>query len=87
LTRQKTKYWAELSNLTIKDANISEELLSQHEKMMMGGIWAIIDVDYDSTQMIGNKIYPFVVTKVRAIQLSNFDDSRIREAKTTVYQR
>lgn len=81
LDPSKDKYWAELSNLTIKDANISEELLSQHEKMMMGGIWAIIDVDYDSTQMIGNKIYPFVVTKVRAIQLSNFDDSRIREAR------
>lgn len=81
LDPSKDKYWAELSNLTIKDANISEELLSQHEKMMMGGIWAIIDVDYDSTQMIGNKIYPFVVTKVRPIQLSNFDDSRIREKR------
>ncbi len=81
LDPSKDKYWAELSNLTIKDANISEELLAQHEKMMMGGIWAIIDVDYDSTQMIGNKIYPFVVTKVRPIQLSNFDDSRIREAR------
>ena len=31
--------------------------------------------------MIGNKIYPFVITKVRPIQLSNFDDSRIREAR------
>lgn len=81
LDPSKDKYWAELSNLTIKDANISEELLSQHEKMMMGGIWAIIDVDYDSTQMIGNKIYPFVITKVRPIQLSNFVDSRIREAR------
>lgn len=81
LDPSKDKYWAELSNLTIKGANISEELLSQHEKMMMGGIWAIIDVDYDSTQMIGNKIYPFVITKVRPIQLSNFDDSRIREAR------
>lgn len=81
LDPSKDKYWAELSNLTIKDANISEELLSQHEKMMMGGIWAIIDVDYDSTQMIGNEIYPFVITKVRPIQLSNFDDSRIREAR------
>lgn len=81
LDPSRDKYWAQLSNLTIKDANISEELLSQHEKMMMGGIWAIIDIDYDSTQMIGNKIYPFVVSKIRPIQLSNFDDNRIREAR------
>ena len=55
LDPSKDKYWAELSNLAIRDANISEEIISQHEKMMTGGIWAIIDMDYDSTQMIGKK--------------------------------
>mgnify|MGYP005613089649 CR=1 FL=1 len=71
LDPSKDKYWAELSNLAINDANISEEIISQHEKMIMGGIWAIIDVEYDSTFMIGKKIYPFVVNKVRPILLSN----------------
>ncbi len=56
LDPSKDKYWAELSNLNIRDANISEELLKQHEKMLMGGIWAIIDIDYDSTIMINKKI-------------------------------
>jgi conserved hypothetical protein TIGR02688 len=74
----KDKYWAELSNLNVKEANISDELVTQHEKMMMGGIWAVIDMEYDPQQMIGNKIYPFVVSKVRPIQLSNFDDSKVR---------
>lgn len=77
----KDKYWAELSNLTIKDANIEDELVTQHEKMMMGGIWAIIDMEYDPQQMIGSKIYPFVVRQVRPIQLSNFDDSKVRNMR------
>lgn len=77
----KDKYWAELSNLTIKDANIEDELITQHEKMMMGGIWAIIDMEYDPQQMIGSKIYPFVVRQVRPIQLSNFDDSKVRNMR------
>ena len=81
LDPSKDKYWAELSNLAINDANISEEIISQHEKMMMGGIWAIIDVDYDSTFMIGKKIYPFVVNKVRPIQLSNFDSEKVARAR------
>ena len=82
LDPSKDKYWAELSNLAIRDANISEDIISQHEKMMTGGIWAIIDIDYDSTQMIGKKIYPFVVSKVRPIQLSSFEEERIAKARS-----
>lgn len=40
LDASKDKYWAELSNLNIREANIDESLVTQHEKMMMGGIWA-----------------------------------------------
>ena len=81
LDASKDKYWAELSNLNIREANIAEELVVQHEKMMMGGIWAIIDIDYDSSMMIGNKIYPFVISKIRPIQLSNFSLDRIMDAR------
>ena len=81
LDASKDKYWAELSNLNIREANIAEELVVQHEKMMMGGIWAVIDIDYDSSMMIGNKIYPFVISKIRPIQLSNFSLDRIMAAR------
>lgn len=77
LDASKDKYWAELSNLNIRDANIDDRIVTEHEKMMMGGIWAIVDITYDSTMAIGSKLYPFVVSKVRPIQLSNFDMSRI----------
>lgn len=82
LDATKDKYWAELSNTNIREANISDELVSQHDKMMMGGIWAVIDIEYDSSYMIGNKIYPFCISKIRPIQLSNFDDRKIREYRS-----
>lgn len=82
LDAAKDKYWAELSNTNIREANISDELVGQHEKMMMGGIWAVIDVEYDSTYVIGNKIYPFCVSKIRPIQLSNFDDRKVCESRS-----
>ena len=72
LDASKDKYWAELSNLNIRDANIDDRIVTEHEKMMMGGIWAIVDIAYDSTMAIGSKLYPFVVSKVRPIQLSSF---------------
>ena len=73
------KYWAQISNLNVRDANIDDSIVRSHEKLMTGGIWAIIDMEYDPSQVIGNKIYPFVVGKIRPIQLSNFDEARIRK--------
>jgi len=83
LDPSRDKYWAHLSNLNIKDANISEDLVSSHEKLMTGGIWAIIDIDYDPLQTIGSKIYPFVIAKIRPIQLSNFEEERIAKSRET----
>ena len=81
LDPSRDKYWAQLSNLNINDANISEALVTSHDKLMTGGIWAIVDIDYDSLQTIGNKIYPFVISKIRPIQLSNFDEEKIKRAR------
>ena len=81
LDPSKDKYWATLSNLNIHDANISEELVTSHDKLMTGGIWAIVDIDYDSLQTIGSKIFPFVISKIRPIQLSSFDKQKISRAR------
>lgn len=76
LDPKKDKYWAQLQNSNIKDANISDDLVNQHEKMMLGGVWAIIDMEYDPLRKIGQNIYPFVVQDIKPIQLSTFDNSK-----------
>ena len=70
-------YWAKLQNSNIKNANISDDLVGYHDKMLMGGIWAIIEVEYDPAIMIGSAIYPFVIKEIKPIQLSSFDNSKI----------
>ena len=77
LDSKKDKYWAHLQNSNIKDANIHDALVNQHDKMLMGGIWAIIDVEYDPSIKIGSNIFPFVVQDIKPIQLSSFDNSKI----------
>ena len=77
LDSKKDIYWAKLQNSNIKNGNISDSLVKQHEKMLMGGIWAIIDVEYDPNIKIGQNIFPFVITEVKPIQLSSFDNSKI----------
>ena len=76
LESKKDKYWAQLQNSNIKNANISDALVSEHEKLMLGGIWAVIDMEYDPEIKFGSNIYPFVVSSIKPIQLSNFDNSK-----------
>lgn len=77
LDSKKDIYWAKLQNSNIKNGNISDDLVKQHEKMLMGGIWAIIDVEYDPNIRVGQNIFPFVITEIKPIQLSSFDNTRI----------
>lgn len=75
LDPKKDTYWAKLQNSNIKNANISDSLVREHEKMMLGGIWSIIEMRYDRDIMIGSTIYPFVVEDIKPIQLSNFENA------------
>jgi ATP-dependent Lon protease len=80
LDASKDKYWASLFNSNIKNANIDDHFIDKHDKLLSGGIWAIIDVEYDPEIRYGSKIYPFVITEIKPIQLSSFSDDRVKEA-------
>ena len=81
LDSQKDKYWANISNSNIKKANISDELVTNHEKLLLGGIWAIIDMEYDPLITIGTTVFPFVVKEIRPIQLSSFDNNKVSQKR------
>lgn len=71
------RYWAHIFNSNIKNANISDDLIKRHEKLLLGGIWAIIEMEYDPLITVGSTVYPFVVRDIKPIQLSSFDNSKI----------
>lgn len=81
LDAQKDRYWANISNSNIKKANIGDDLVNAHEKLLMGGIWAIIEMEYDPMITVGTTVYPFVVRSIKPIQLSSFDNSKIIEKR------
>jgi ATP-dependent Lon protease len=81
LDPQRDRYWANISNSNIKKANINDDLVKNHEKLLLGGIWAIIEMEYDPMITIGSIVYPFVVKDIKPIQLSSFDNSKITEKR------
>lgn len=81
LDPQRDRYWANISNSNIKKATISDELVKSHEKLLLGGIWAIIEMEYDPMITIGSAVYPFLVRDIKPIQLSTFDNTKISEKR------
>lgn len=81
LDPQRDRYWAYISNSNIKKANISDDLVKTHEKLLLGGIWAIIEMEYDPMITIGNTVYPFLVRDIKPIQLSTFDSTKISNVR------
>jgi ATP-dependent Lon protease len=77
----KDRYWARLQNSNIKNANIKDSLVVTHEKLLLGGIWAIINIEYDPEVKIGNKSYPFIIREIKPIQLATFDLSQFKERR------
>ncbi len=77
LDTSKDVYWAQLQNSNIKNGVISDAMVSAHDKMLMGGIWAIIDIEYDAFSKDGNKGTPFIIQDIKPIQLSSFDNTKL----------
>lgn len=80
-------YLATLPSLRLSDVRISPDLVGDNERMLTGGFYAEVDLEYDAVVAQEKGGYPFGVASLRAIQLSKRnaleDFSRGREAFTT----
>jgi len=63
-------YVAELPSLQIRDARISSELVTRHDRMLTGGFYAEITLGYDAQVAREKNGRPFGVEGLREIQLS-----------------
>lgn len=81
LVETENKYWATLTNLGINYVNISEDDVRKYEKLLEGGIWAIIDVTYDDELYYRGKNRPFVIKKIKPIQSATINLEEIKEKR------
>jgi len=79
LQETEDKYWAELTNLQITNVNIYENIINKYEKLLGGGIWAIIDVSYHPDILHHGAVRPFVIDELRPIELAVAGLDEIRE--------
>jgi ATP-dependent Lon protease len=70
LIETEDKYWANLVNLGIDRVHIGAELTQRYERLLGGGVWAIVDLAYDPTLIHRGEVRPFVIQELRPIQLA-----------------
>lgn len=75
------KYWATLHNINQDFVHVDESLVREHDRLLMGGIWAEIKLRYDGNLKFKGATRPFVIDQLKPIQLSSRGIGPIREAR------
>ncbi len=75
------KHWAELVNFGHKYVHIPEHYLRDFDRLLMGGIWAQIDIRHQFDEEATGKRSPFWIDELKPIQLATFDLDEYRECR------
>ena len=80
LNEKKDIYIAEFSNLGLKNIEISDKYVKDFEKLLGGGIWCIVKLQYfyDETAKDAS---PFLIDQVTPIQMPNMDMNEFIEGR------
>jgi len=66
-------YVAELPSLALKDVQISDALVKEHERMLTDGFYAEVTLEYDAVVAQEKNGRPFRIAALRPIQMSKSD--------------
>lgn len=64
-------YQATFANLGISKVAVPASTIKKHQKLLVGGVWCIADLDYQHDE--DQKTVPWILESLKPIQLSHFD--------------
>ena len=77
---RKDTYEAEFSNLGIKAIPISEEYPSKYDRLLCGGIWCIVQLEYEYIEEDKNAS-PIHIRKLTPIQMPHVDINELKQGR------
>jgi ATP-dependent Lon protease len=79
LNERRYVYEALLSNLGVKGVEVDSTTVKKYEKLLVGGIWSIITLEYFYVE--GQKGSPFLIRDLKPIQMPNMDLEELFEGR------
>ena len=78
---QKNKYFATFSNLGLTKVPIADEYPEKYDRLLCGGIWCIIQLDYEFVEEEKKNGYPIQIRNLKPIQMPHIDIDNLKEGR------
>src|SRR5437879_6805037 len=75
------KHWAELVNFGHKFVHVPEHYLRDFDRLLMGGVWAQVDIKHQYDEEQKGKKSPFWIEGLKPIQIATFDLDEYRSCR------
>lgn len=72
-------YQANFANLGISNIVVDSATVNAHQKLLVGGVWCLCDVEYFHTD--DARVSPWILGSLKPIQMSNFDYAGYLDAR------
>jgi ATP-dependent Lon protease len=79
LNEKSGTYEASFSNLGIKKVQTDSDYIKKHPKLLVGGVWSIVDIEYDPVD--DPKASPWNIDTLKPIQVSHADLNEFKAAR------
>ncbi len=66
------KYWAAVVNFGNDYVHIPDTFVRRYERLLEGGVWAQVTIQFRGEEEVGGKVRPFFITDFQPIQLASF---------------
>ncbi len=80
LNIKQDRYEADFSNLGIRNIPISSDYVSKYDRLLCGGIWCIVGLEYEYIEE-DKKSTPIRIVKMTPIQMPHIDMAEIKEGR------
>lgn len=78
---KKNCFFASFSNLGLGDVPIADEYPEKYDRLLCGGIWCIVQLDYEYVEEEKKNGYPVQIRKLTPIQMPHVDIDELKQGR------
>ncbi len=86
LNIKEDRFEAEFSNLGLKNIPISDEYPTQYDRLLCGGIWCIVQLEYEYIEEDKKNATPIRIRKLNPIQMPHVDIDELKAGRKAFTQ-
>lgn len=78
---RRNSFYADFSNLGLQDVPIDDSYPEQYDRLLCGGIWCIVQLEYEYNEEERNNGYPIRIRKLTPIQMPHIDIGDLKQGR------